>query len=101
MRISFKFHQNLKLNFKQILAFSLYNFSNFYLVIIYLEDLSKKSIDELKSLRVEMQETLTYNRAAFNVIKNQYFLGRNDVLPLGSYIEYIYKERSDEKKVIL
>ncbi len=42
MRISFKFHQNLKLNFKQILVFSLYNFSNFYHVIIYLEDLSKK-----------------------------------------------------------
>lgn len=66
-----------------------------------IEDLSKKSIDELKSLRVEMQETLTYNRAAFNVIKNQYFLGRNDVLPLGRYIESIYKERSDEKKAIL
>ena len=48
-----------------------------------------------------MQDILTYNRANFNVTKNQYFLGRNDVLPLGTYLEELYKEKVNEQKTII
>ena len=67
--------------------------------IIY--KLSKKSTKELKDLRKDMQDILTYNRANFNVTKNQYFLGRNDVLPLGTYLEELYKEKVNEQKTII
>lgn len=64
-------------------------------------DLSKKSVAELKALRVEMEDILAYNRATFNVTLNQYFYGRNDILPVGDFLEELYKKRSNARKTII
>ena len=71
------------------------------MVSLEINKLSKKTTEQLIEIRKEMQEVLTYNRATFNITKNQYFLGRNDVLPLGSYLETVYKQKQNGRKVII
>ena len=63
--------------------------------------LSKHSVEELKEIRKQMTDILTYNHANFKVNMYQYFLGRNDLLPVGDYLEELYKNKRDAKKIII
>jgi hypothetical protein len=48
-----------------------------------------------------MQDILAHNHANFKITMYQYFLGRNDILPLGDYLEELYKNKKDARKIIV
>ena len=64
-------------------------------------DLSKHSTKELIKIRKQMQDILAHNHANFKITMYQYFLGRNDILPLGDYLEELYKNKKDARKIIV